>query len=461
MNYYNFGKFRVSLKRNLASLGYAVITFFLFLLIFEYLITAQSVKTHARQRVEASNYASILKSKIDRELNSILFLSTGLSSYFTVYHEQIEQDKVNAMLADLYSRTKLVRNFAIAVNTRITYVYPVESNQQIIGIDYQNLPKQWPQVKKAIDTREGVLAGPLDLIQGGKGLIYRYPVFIDGQYWGLLSTVIDTPKFLKAAFSDTSKHYEFAIRVRDFNGVVNKAFYGDDLLFTNSHAYRTVSSVPNAEWEWAILDKSGKGSTVPFLIRILVVGFSLIFAYIVFFFLKERTTLASHAMYDSLTGLANRRLLYDRMDQALAQSKRLDRYFGIMFIDIDHFKKINDTYGHDFGDELLKTVAAKLLGCIRDVDTLSRIGGDEFVVLIEQLTNKSDVDLVANKIFASFEQQVDIIGKDILIGLSIGISIYTPHIHATVKSLMKEADIALYDVKASGRNSYKIFTKED
>ncbi len=461
MNYYNSGKFRISLKRNLASLGYAFITFCLFLIIFEYLISAQSAKIQAQQRIEISNYASILKSKIDHELNSILFISTGLSSYFTVYHEHIDPNKVNAILADLYSRTKLVRNFAIAVNTKITYAYPFETNKQIIGLDYQDLRKQWPQVKKAIDTHEGVLAGPLDLIQGGKGLIYRYPVFIDGQYWGLLSTVIDTHAFLNAAFSDVSDHYAFAIRIRDLNGQTSKAFYGDDRLFMNPLAYRTVSSVPNAEWEWAILDKSGKDLTMPFFIRALVIVLSLLFAYIVFFFLKERSTLSSHAMYDSLTGLANRRLLYDRMDQALAQSKRLDRYFGIMFIDIDHFKKINDTYGHDFGDELLKTVAVKLLDCIRNVDTLSRIGGDEFVVVIEQLVNKSDVELVAKKIFASFKHEVHIMGRDIKIGFSIGISIYTPHTHGTVKSLMKEADIALYEVKACGRDSYKVFSTEN
>lgn len=460
MSSYNLGKLRVALKRNLASLGYSVITFCLFLIIFEYLIAAQSTKIQAQQKIEANNYANILKSKIDRDLNSILFMSTGLSSYITVYHEHIDTDKLQAILADIYARSKNVRNFAVAVNTRITYVYPVETNKQIIGIDYRNLPKQWPQVKKAIDTHQGVLAGPLTLIQGGKGLIYRYPVYVEGHYWGLLSTVIDTPSFLKSAFSDVGSHYQFAIRVKDATGAANKAFYGDDRLFTNHKAYRTTGVVPNAEWEWAILDTSQKASWMPGLTRALVIGFSALFAYIVFFFLKERTTLASHAMYDSLTGLANRRLLYDRMDQALSQSRRLDRFFGIMFIDIDHFKKINDTYGHDFGDELLKTVAVKLLGSIRDVDTLSRIGGDEFVIVIEQLVNKSDVELVARKIFTSFEQPVDIMGQDILISLSVGISIYTPHTPGNVKSLMKEADIALYDIKASGRNSYKIFIKD-
>lgn len=460
MNYYNFGKFRVTLKRNLAPLGYAVVTFFLFLIIFDYLIAAQSTKIQAQQRIEANNFANILKSKIDRDLNSILFMSSGLSSYITVYYPHIETDKMQAILADLYSRTKHVRNFAVAVKTRITYAYPIETNRQIIGVDYHNLPKQWPQVEKAIDTKEGVLAGPLDLIQGGKGLIYRSPVFVDGKYWGLLSTVIDTNSFLQSAFSDVGNRYQFAIRIKQPTDPTNKAFYGDDKLFSNQKAYITVGVVPNGEWEWALLDMSEKASWMPQLIRALVIGFSILFAYIVFFFLKERTTLASHAMYDSLTGLANRRLLYDRMDQALAQSKRLDRFFGIMFIDIDHFKKINDTYGHDFGDELLQTVAGKLLGSIRDVDTLSRIGGDEFVILIEQLANKNDIELVAKKIFASFEHPVAIMGMDTLISISIGITIHAPQTPGSVKSLMKEADMALYDVKASGRNNYKIFSKE-
>ena len=342
---------------------------------------------------------------------------------------------------------------------RITYVYPLEGNKQIIGKDYRELPEQWPLVKKAVDTRRGVLAGPLDLIQGGKGLIYRYPIYIDDHYWGLLSTVVNTDQFFKAAFSNHSDQFAFAIRIKDTAGQLNKAFYGDDRLFNDKYAYHTVSAVPNAEWEWTIVDKTQTDFHFLITIRLLVLGLSAFLAYIVYFFLKERTTLASHAMYDSLTGLANRRFLYTRMDQALLQSKRLDQYLAIMFIDIDYFKKINDTHGHDFGDELLKTVAAKLQTCIRDVDTLSRIGGDEFIVMLEQLTSKEDVNLIANKILATFAHPIHIVGSDILIGLSIGITIYTPNKASTIKSLMKQADIALYEVKANGRNGYKIFAE--
>lgn len=461
MNYYKLGKFQDSAKRNIVSVSYAIVTFLIFLLICEYLIEAQAAKAQAQQRIEANNYTSVLKSKVDRELNSLLFISGGLSSYLTVYHNNIEPDKVQAILADLYARSKHVRNLAVAVNFKLTYVFPIATNKQIIGLDYRDLPKQWPLVKKAVDSHEGVLAGPIDLVQGGKGLIYRYPIYIKNEYWGLLSTVIDTNQFLNASFTDTNKLYEFAIRSLDSNGLGDKAFYGDDKLFSNPDAYRTVSAVPNGKWEWAVLEKSEQDSAFPILVRLVGLIFSAFFGYTVYFFLKERNTLASHALYDSLTGLANRRLLHERMNQALLQSKRQDRHFAIMFIDIDHFKRINDTHGHDFGDELLKTVAIKLLGCIRDVDTLSRIGGDEFVIVIEQLMIKDDVNLVANKILASFVQPLSIMGTDISISLSIGIAIYSPSRPVYVKTLMKQADIALYDVKASGRNNYKIFTEAE
>lgn len=448
-----------AVKRNAVPLSYATATFFLFLIILQYLITAQADSIESQRKVEASNYASILKSRVDYELNSLLFISSGLSSYLTVYHTNIDREKLEAILADLYTRSKHVRNLAVAVDYRITYVYPIETNKQIIGVDYRDLPQQWPLVKKAVDTRHGVLAGPVDLIQGGNGLIYRYPVYINDRYWGLLSTVIDTKQFLEAAFSTPSDQYEFAIRVHETPNKVDKAFYGDNRLFEDSHTYRTVSSVPNSEWEWALRDKSQSDLQFLPVIRFLVVGLCALLAYIVYLFLKERTTLASHAMYDSLTGLANRRFLYARMDQALIHSQRLNHFLAIMFIDIDHFKKINDTHGHDFGDELLKIVAAKLLSCIRDVDTLSRIGGDEFIVVIEQLGSKEDVGLIAQKILSTFAHPLRILDTDIWISVSIGVALHTPNTPGTIKSLMKQADIALYDVKASGRNNYKVYTE--
>ncbi|MES2500295.1 MAG: diguanylate cyclase [Pseudomonadota bacterium] len=423
------------------------------------LVSAEYKKVEARALVRESDYANALKIKVDRELNTLLFVSNGLSSYLTVYHQELDSEKLNAILADLYGKTKNVRNLAVAINYKITYIYPVKSNEKALGIDYRDLPKHWPQVKQAVDSHEGVLAGPLELVQGGRGLIYRYPIYIDGQYWGLLSTVIDTDSFFDAAFNSIKNdEYAFAIRVKNSPN----AFYGNPDLFNNPEALISESNMPNVQWEWAVLPKTEKISSLVFITRLMTVVISLLLAALTYFFLRERKTLTSQAMQDGLTGLANRRLLDFKMAQSFAQAKRLNRLMAIMYIDVDYFKKLNDTYGHDVGDELLKVIAEQLKNCIRDADTLGRVGGDEFVIVLDELNQPDDASVVAQKIMTAFKKNITVLNQSIKVGLSIGVASYNQASDSkqhteTLKSLMKKADIALYEAKGSGRNTYRIY----
>lgn len=443
---------------NGTALVCALLTLLAFLLMFELLVRAESDKLEANQRSEAVSFGSMLRSQVDRELNALLFVSGGLASYLNVYHDELDRQKVQSILADLYSRTEHVRNLGIAVGYQVTYVYPVKSNEKVIGVDFRNLPGQWPQVKQAVDTRKGVLAGPLDLVQGGKGLIYRYPVFIHGEYWGILSTVINTEPFLQAAFGRLpAGDYAFAIRTRGLAGAAGEAFYGEPALFENPQAFLMQSDVPNGKWEWAILRKQEPASHTLLIMRGMGVAISLLLAAVVYFFVRERTLLAAHALYDSLTGLANRRLLQDRLQQAWLQARRFNRAMGVMYIDLDHFKHLNDTHGHDFGDELLKTVAHKLKTCVRDADTLSRLGGDEFVIVLEEISQPQDAYLVAENILARFQEPVTISGKTLHIRLSMGIAIHEPGSEVSINDLLKQADSALYEVKRAGRNDFLVF----
>lgn len=444
----------LSLRQRALPIAYGLATFLVFAVLLGLLAQAESGKVAATDRSEAVNYGSMLRTQVDRELNSLLFISGGLASYLSVYHDKLEPQKVNAILADLYSRSHHVRNLGISVGYRITYVYPLESNEKALGIDFRNLPKQWPQVKQAIETRRGVLSGPLNLVQGGKGLIYRYPVFVNGDYWGILSTVIDTEPFLHAAFREVpTEDYAFAIRVKGETEV----FYGEAKLFEDKHAHRMVSQVPNGQWEWAIKKKTPSTPRVLLVIGLMGFAISLLLGSLVFYFMQERVRLTVHAMYDGLTGLANRRLLQDRMHQAYEQARRYYRSMAVVYIDLDHFKRLNDTYGHDFGDELLKIVAKRLSGCIRNVDTLSRVGGDEFVILLEEITRPEDARVVAQDILRLFEEPVSIFDINTRVELSLGIAIYRPGSNVTLQALLKQADVALYEVKGSGRNNYRIF----
>mgnify|MGYP003640196522 FL=1 len=171
----------------------------------------------------------------------------------------------------------------------------------------------------------------------------------------------------------------------------------------------------------------------------------------------EHELMRKMALYDALTGLPNRRLFDERMNQAILGAKRNKHPLALMFIDVDHFKQINDTYGHDIGDQVIKRVAETMLSALRATDTLARFGGDEFVVLLNKVSSPEAAVKVAEHLRKSLENHLVFGDIRLLITLSIGIAAYLPETNETPLQLMKKADMALYDVKARGRDGVGIF----
>jgi diguanylate cyclase (GGDEF)-like protein len=149
--------------------------------------------------------------------------------------------------------------------------------------------------------------------------------------------------------------------------------------------------------------------------------------------------------------------LVDRLKMAMAQTKRYDQKLSIMMLDLDNFKSVNDTFGHMVGDELLKEISSRLTGRLRQNDTISRLGGDEFIILLPAIDTAQDAVEVAKIVLESFEQPFICSGHEISTSISIGIAIY-PDDGQDMDSLMKNADMAMYYVKAHGRNGYHLFT---
>lgn len=175
---------------------------------------------------------------------------------------------------------------------------------------------------------------------------------------------------------------------------------------------------------------------------------------------KQAEERISHlATRDPLTGLPNRLLLQDRLDQGLVNARRSRQSLALMFIDLDRFKNINDSLGHDVGDLLLKEVAERMQGCLRKGDTLSRLGGDEFVVTIEGLQHAEDAGQVARKILAALGRPMEIAGHTLTTSCSVGISIF-PADADDAATLMKNADTAMYHAKEKGRRNYQFFSRE-
>lgn len=174
---------------------------------------------------------------------------------------------------------------------------------------------------------------------------------------------------------------------------------------------------------------------------------------------KAREKIEHLAHHDPLTGLPNRNLFTERMERAIYRAKRSGKPLGLMFVDLDKFKPINDQLGHEAGDTVLKVVAERMAHCVRTTDTVARIGGDEFVAILENLDQWESAAVVAQKIIRALTQSIDVANnKTAQVGASIGIAIF-PEDGNTLDDLSRAADVAMYAVKEAGRNNFKFFNQ--
>ena len=163
------------------------------------------------------------------------------------------------------------------------------------------------------------------------------------------------------------------------------------------------------------------------------------------------------AYHDGLTGLPNRSLFAKLLGQSISESRRYDRQLAVAFLDLDRFKQINDTLGHDAGDQLLREVADRLRGCVRASDTVARLGGDEFVVLLLDLVDPKCSTLVAQKILAAIAKPITLLGHEFRVTASVGISVY-PQDGSDEQTLTKNADVAMYQAKSEGKNNFQFYS---
>ena len=240
------------------------------------------------------------------------------------------------------------------------------------------------------------------------------------------------------------------------SGYHNKAFYQAFWHKLNS----------TGDWEGEIMDRRKNGETFPAYHRISAVKNDLgeIIQYIsIFSDITEEKRASEHiqnlAQFDQLTRLPNRMLFNDRLEHAITRAKRAKKIVGLLFIDLDRFKTVNDTLGHHIGDLLLHEVSQRLLGTVRAQDTVARLGGDEFTIILEEMALAEDAANVADKVLSALQVKLIIDSNEIFIGGSIGISVY-PADGENLETLVKSADMAMYQAKQLGRNRYQFYTNE-
>ncbi|MBR9882807.1 MAG: sensor domain-containing diguanylate cyclase, partial [Oceanospirillales bacterium] len=334
-------------------------------------------RTFQLQRTEAFGVISQLRAQLESEINSVLYLSSGLISYVTVQPRN-DPEQWKALAAEIVRGTEHVRNIGLAPDNVISFVYPLHGNEAALGLDYRKNEKQWPAVKKAIDSGGMVLAGPLKLVQGGLGLIARTPIFthpegVEGsRYWGLSSVVLDADSlFRSSGIQNDVSGYVIAIKGRDGAGESGDMVFGSADIYDQAIAKMRIS-FPNGHWIIAAKPNATSGAFWMGQYVARIVGYSFLIVLTVLLIILVRLYHASEgeAMHDHLTGLPNRRLMIERINQLAGLHERTDISFALYFIDLNKFKEINDNLGHSAGDAVLIEVGRRLENIVRSSDTV-------------------------------------------------------------------------------------------
>ena len=258
------------------------------------------------------------------------------------------------------------------------------------------------------------------------------------------------------AFTDLTGHSEAKVVGRSMFGLV-----AEEGLFHK--VWATQSS--GEHWQGEAICRRANGEDFPVWLNINAVKNALghithhVAAFNDITVLKRTEERLRHiAQHDILTGLPNRMLFEDRLDQALALARRNQAQVGVLFIDLDRFKIVNDTLGHASGDELLRMAAHRLRGCVREVDTVARLGGDEFAIILGDLASREDAALVARKVLQVMGRPFNLETQDVFVTASVGIALYGET--ADDGNIMEQADIAMYHAKRAGRNNFHFFTPQ-
>ncbi len=231
-----------------------ILIFTVSIVIIESFLSLKSGEVRTGDRLETITFASGLRARLEREVNELVNLSNGMSSYLSVRYNSLDTAEIQAILKNIHNNSGSVRNLGIAIGTKIKFLYPIEDNEKVYGMDYRDLPDQWPDIERIISSRTPALIGPVKLVQGGKGFIYRYPIILHGKYWGLISTVIDSGNLFQDAFRDlTDDNYAFAIRSKNNAGAYTLA-YGDPTIFSNKKSVIFKANLYGARWEYGVIN---------------------------------------------------------------------------------------------------------------------------------------------------------------------------------------------------------------
>ncbi|CAH0536025.1 diguanylate cyclase domain-containing protein [Vibrio marisflavi] len=393
---------------------------------------------------------SLVRSKIEAAIFTDVYLGDSLVTVVSLDPE-FAVSNWPTIASKLLLKGRYIRNVSIIRGSVITHVYPFKGNEKALGLDLKSMPDRHNALMLARQMQTVHISGPLELITGGKGIVARYPIFSDfpmnKHYWGSVSVVLNYDALIKESGLSDVTGAEIAMRKQEVDGGVRGIFYGPEQVFDNPDAIYPVN-LPSGKW---LLAAKYQLSSIQEITntRVLVQMVSIMTALLIYvslaLFVRNYQYAHQNSLEDELTKLPNRRFILNYINRLLQRSESLK--FAILNIDINDFKVVNDTLGHEAGDKLLKFVAEQLKKSTRSTDKVARFGGDEFIVLLQDIGDEEAVEKITNHIRRAFKiNQMTWQGNVLRPELSIGYTIQNGQT-ANIVELLAKADFSMYEDK--------------
>ncbi|MBU4541682.1 MAG: sensor domain-containing diguanylate cyclase [Firmicutes bacterium] len=429
-------------KKKLAILISVAITFFL-LMVFLLIIGMLMNSIKQQEMLKATDKFINFKSRVERLIFTNETLVQGFEAYLLM-NPDLDQAEAEIYMDKLLSKNEnQIRNIGVIQDTTIIWNYPKEGNAAAVGVDLSMVEGQKDLVLKVKNELEPVLQGPVDLVQGGTGFIIRLPIIRpETGYWGQISIVLNGDKIIEEINAYAA---DAGLKVAIFNDQNKRVpFYG---------AMSIVGEAPLGfdidpdfiNWQVVVSPKDGWQNNQ------LIFEGAILFAFLIaagagqltYRVLKTNDQLRIMSSHDSLTGLFNRHYLNEYQAMVLAAAKRNNRHVGFISMDLNHFKKINDTYGHNVGDLVLVETARVLKGCTRTNEAVFRLGGDEFLIIMPDIEDGTVLQQTRERLIKSFKDDFHLVEYPCKIAVSIGSSVF-PEDGNNIDALLQIADEEMY-----------------
>ncbi len=402
------------------------------------------------QRLKETDKFINFRSQVEQLIYANKTLLQGYQTYILVNPDLNEEGAATYLDNLLIENKNHIRNIGVSEDTTIMWNYPKEANISAIGVDLAKIEAQKDLVLKVKNEQVPVLQGPVDLVQGGIGFIIRLPIIRrDTGYWGQISIVLEGNEILE----EIDTYAENAgLNIAVFNAKNEETpFYGS--LNTVGKSPLMFDLDPEfINWKVMVSTKDDRRDyqlifwCAIFLAALIAVGGGLL----TYRTIKINDQLWMMSSHDSLTGLFNRHYLNEYQTMVLAAAKRNNRQVGFMSMDLNQFKNINDTYGHNVGDLVLVETARVLKQSTRTNEAVFRLGGDEFLLIVPDIKDRMELDQIRKRLSERFKQDFYLVDYPVKISISIGTALF-PEDGDNIDLLLQIADEEMYADKRAQR----------